>query len=219
MQSLSRHIPVEKLLSRQIELWKQKRYTPDAQSAFPGVLTISRDTTGKGNALARQIAERTGWKIYDREIVDYIAEHAHVRTALVASFDEKEKQQLEIMLSHLLNTNHFSRESYLKFLIKAVLSIATHGRAIFLGRGANFILPDHKALKIRIVETVPSEAGEAEERAAFIRRMFNADIRDPRHYHILLNLDKTDTGLAAEWICYALRKKFSREKNNVASAS
>ena len=219
MQTLSRHIPVESLISRQIELWRQKQCRPQNHEAFPGNLTISRDFGGRGNELAARMAEKTGWKVYDREIVDYIAQNAHVRKAIVESFDEKTRRELEVMLSNLLNANNFSRESYLKYLVKTILSIGAHGRAIFLGRGANFILSDSQALKVRVVESMADRKrhGSADsvekrdmERAAYINRLFGAHIHQLSHYHLALNLSKMDMEMATETLLVLLRAKFGK---------
>ncbi len=217
MQTLSRHISVESLISRQIELWRQKQRRPQNGDVFPGNLTISRDFGGRGNELAARLSEITGWKVYDREIVDYIAQNAHVRRALVESFDEKTRKELDIMLSSLLNATSFSKETYLKYLIKTVLSIGAHGRAVFLGRGAHLILPDEQALKIRVVEEIEdrlknNSAADIERedkaRAAFIQRMFGVDIDRPNHYHLVLNLSRLEIEPAALMLVHLIRLKF-----------
>lgn len=227
MQTLSRHIPVESLISRQIELWRQKQRRAQNGDVFPGNLTISRDFGGRGNELAARLSEITGWKVYDREIVDYIAQNAHVRKAIVESFDEKTRRELEVMLSNLLNANNFSRESYLKYLIKTVLSVGAHGRAIFLGRGANFILSDSQALKVRVVESVKDRKrhGDADsvekrdmERAAYINRMFGAHIHQLSHYHLALNLSKMDMDMATETLIVLLRAKFGEHSLDIKKA-
>jgi len=217
MQDINWHIPIESIITRQIERWNRSRSSYGKEKGFPGNITLSRDFGGRGNELAGRLSEITGWKVYDREIVDYIAQNAHVRRAIVESFDEKNRQELDIMLSSLLNATSFSKETYLKYLIKTVLSIGVPGRAIFLGRGAHLILPDEQALKVRVVEDYKDRlknhrAAEIEKedraRAAFIQRMFGADIDRAGHYHLVLNLSRLEIDPAARMLAYMIRLKF-----------
>ena len=198
-------------MTRQIELGKQKQHGGAESRRFSGNLTISRSANVNTDELIHIIAQRTAWKVYDKEIVDYIAHHAHVRKALVESFDEKQKKQLDEMFSFLLNAHHFSHETYLKYLIRSIISIAAHGKAVFVGRGANFILNDDQALKVRIIKERlqnPSDDKENIERAAFVKRMFNADINDAGHYHMVLNLSKMEVQTCADVIIHALEQKY-----------
>ncbi len=231
MQDINRHIPIESIIERQIDRWNRTRSLSGEEKYFPGNITLSRDFGGRGNELAARLAELTGWKVYDREIVDYIAQNARVRRAIVESFDEKTRRELDIMFSALLNAMTFSRETYLKYLIKTVLSIGAHGGAIFLGRGAHLILPDEQALKVRVVENpedrlvnggTADREKEDKARAAFIRRMFGADINRVTDYHLVLNLSRLEMDAAARMLAFMIRLKFgdpAREEKEGRPAS
>jgi cytidylate kinase len=102
-------------------------------------------------------------------------------------------------------------------------TIGKHGRAVVVGRGANFILPPEQRFRVRItasqrlrVENVarhfnlsPDEAKRRvikteSNRKAFIRKYFNADIADPTNYDLVINTDKLSVGNAVDLIGAAL---------------
>lgn len=85
-------------------------------------------------------------------------------------------------------------------------SIGRHGRAVLVGRGANFILPPEGRFRVRIVapletrvQNVAREFGVApdeakrrilrtdSDRRAFVRKYFHADITAPVNYHLVIN--------------------------------
>jgi cytidylate kinase len=99
---------------------------------------------------------------------------------------------------------------YLRHLMKVMGTIARHGRAVVVGRGANFILPADKQFSVRVIcpqeERVKNVARTFDvsleaarhrvirresRRRAFVRQSFNADISDPLHYDMVLNTGRT----------------------------
>jgi cytidylate kinase len=94
----------------------------------------------------------------------------------------------------------------MQHLMNAIGTIGKHGRAVIVGRGANFILPPEKRFSVRIVAPqawrINRVAKEFEisaedakrrvmrtesDRRAFIRKYFNADIADPTNYDLTIN--------------------------------
>ena len=90
--------------------------------------------------------------------------------------------------------------------MKIIGTIGKHGRAVIVGRGANFVLPPEKRLSIRVIaplkrrlQNVSREFGVPVEQArirvlktesdrkAFINKYFNGDIRDPLNYDLIVN--------------------------------
>ena len=96
-----------------------------------------------------------------------------------------------------------------------VAAIASHGDAVIVGRGANFLIPPQDRLSVRVIaplETrvinVAKEFGVTREeakrrvinrenrRAAFIRQSFNADVADPKNYDLVINTHRLDMDAA-----------------------
>ncbi|MCZ7586662.1 MAG: cytidylate kinase-like family protein [Deltaproteobacteria bacterium] len=101
---------------------------------------------------------------------------------------------------------HLWADEYLRHLMKVVCTIGDHGGAVLVGRGANFVLPPGKALRVRITAPLADrvanlakglhiDAGEAmnriqateSDRAAFSRQYFNKEVADPAHYDLVIN--------------------------------
>ena len=112
------------------------------------VVTISRSMGSGARIIAQKLAEDIGWAVWDKELLDQVAENAHIRQEIVESFDEKRRSELELLVEAVLGNPVPDGFLYNKHLARVILEIACTGNSIFIGRGANFLLP--KALNIRI---------------------------------------------------------------------
>lgn len=158
---------------------------------------------------------------------DYIATNAHVRKDMVELFDGKTHNELNDWVMTILHHHALSSDKFFKHLVTTLLSIAQHGKAIILGRGGNFILPDEKAVKLRVIapynnrlQFIRNEMGISSnkaadfikkmqtDRTAFIKRFFHASIDDPANYDLVLNLSKLDLQSAEEMTISVLTAKF-----------
>jgi len=110
--------------------------------------------------------------------------------------------------------------------MKVIGTIGKHGRAVIVGRGANFVLPPDKRLSVRIVaplelriKNVTRDFGiDTEEarrrvirtdsdRRAFVRKYFNTDIRAPLNYDLVINIGILSIEGAVDAIKGALSQK------------
>jgi len=180
------------------------------------VLTISRDRGSMGDAIAQELAGHLGWHVFDKEIVNYIAENNHVRESLVRQLDERSQSLIQDTIHRFLGMvegGTFGIEDYHHALIKALAYLAARGEAIIIGRGANFALrPEAHGLHIRITASpetrvarlserwkVPASAARKRmleldsERRDFVRRHFHRDVDDDRAYDLIFNTDRADT--------------------------
>jgi cytidylate kinase len=137
--------------------------------------------------------------------------------------DEKGHSVLEDWISSLVYERYLWPDQYLQHLMKVIGTIAKHGRAVIVGRGANFILPPGRQFRVRVtapqklrIERVAREFNipqdEAKrrvirtesERKAFIRKYFNSDIADPVNYDLTLNSEILSIDHAVNLISAAL---------------
>ena len=112
--------------------------------------------------------------------------------------------------------------------MKVVCTIAEHGRAVIVGRGANFILPPEKRFSVRMVAPLDVRilniarrfgvsAEEAKRRvirresrrSAFIRQSFNADISDPIYYDLTISTGNLSIESAVEAVIGAVMVSLS----------
>jgi cytidylate kinase len=152
-----------------------------------------------------------------------IAKRADVSDKLLATLDEKGLTVLEDCISALVYDRHLWPDEYLKHLMKVIGAIGEHGRAIIVGRGANFVVPPQNRLRLRIVAPqkvrianvarvfdVTAEDAKRHiirtesDRRAFIRKYFNADITDPVNYDLVINTGELDIDKAVETVIAAL---------------
>ncbi len=200
---------IETFIKDQIEKWKKQ-----TQTHIP-VITISSEPGSGGRVIARGLAKRLNIDLFDRDIVKEIAESAHISGAVIETMEKERLSGIKDFISSLVNDRYLWPGVYLDHLMKVVAAIASHGNAIIVGRGANFLIPPEDRLSIRViapletrVKNVAKEHGVTREeakrrvinrenrRAAFIRQSFNAEVADPRNYDLVINTHKLDMDAA-----------------------
>ena len=226
MSTSSIQIPMEDLITRQINFWEKSRKRPFVKASLFKNLTISQSIGSNGAELGRAIARRLGWQFYDKEIVNYIANNTHVRKNIVELFDEKTRSEMDTLIATILDKNAINKEIYFKQLTKAMITVGQHGNAVIIGRGGNLILPDKMALKVCVIRNFADRVKEyshttgdpekAEKelkksdimRSLFIRKNFHKEANNPDNFDIVLNLSKIDLITAENIIIGALTVKY-----------
>jgi cytidylate kinase len=214
----------EKFVKDQIKKWERlypgKDQTDEAQ--IP-VITISKEPGAGGNLLAQNIADRLDLDLFNRDIIKEIAESAKISASVIETLEKKRLSGVEDFISSLVNKQYLYPGLYLEHLMKVVCTIAEHGRAVIVGRGANFIIPPEKCFSVRMVAPLDVRiqniarrfgvlADEAKRRvirresrrSAFIRQSFNSDISDPIHYDLTINTGKMSMVSAVEAVIGAV---------------
>ncbi len=226
-----KEIPMEKLVSRQIKLW-DITFDPakaDTANQIKPCITISKELGSKGVELGQRLSENLNWKLFDKDLVEFIARSAEVRKEMVEIFDEKTQNEIHSWVVTLLNRHALGSDQYFRHLGTVIRTIGEHGQAIILGRGGNFILPPEKALRVKttaplkkridyIMRTQKLGKNEAEriiftadkQRLAFIRRFFHKDTEDPLYYDLVLNMGSLSLVVAEAIVMQALKAKFPK---------
>jgi hypothetical protein len=201
-----------RITDRQMRLWNAIHTVEREKTALYKFLTISRDEGSLGNEIAHELSDALGWRLYDKEIVNFISDNNHVRESMVQELDEKSQSLMHETILRLLRmteTVPFGSEEYHEALLKTLAAIAAQGQAIMMGRGANFALSrvEHglhlritASLELRVERTIkklqlkPEEARRHlheidSERKSFIRHHFRRDIDDLHFYDFVINTD------------------------------
>jgi cytidylate kinase len=206
---------IPRITEEQVQRWQIMRKEEKEEKRGISIITVSREPGSGGRIIASRLAEKLGIDIFHQEVINEMAKSADVSEKLVETLDERGLSILEDWISSLVHERHLWPDRYMQHLMKVVGTIGKHGRAVVVGRGANFILPPEKRFAVRIVaeqtwriQNVAKEfditPGEAKrrvmrtesDRRAFIRKYFNADIADPTNYDLVVNtatLDLDDT--------------------------
>lgn len=191
---------------RRSELARRKQEEVGKPCPHP-VVTISRRMGSGARVIAAKLAEELGWSLWDKDLIDAIAQDADISRKVVESFDEKTISELELFARGALGDYESSGFLYPVHLARAIGAIAKLGNAIILGRGANFVLP--KALSVRIdasdevrirnmmsYENLTHEEATRKihesdrEREHFIARVFGRERVEHSHYDLTIWMDE-----------------------------
>jgi cytidylate kinase len=192
----------------------------------PFTIALSRESGARGTSTAREVGARLGWTVYDHELLERIAQEMKLRTSLLASVDEKRVSWLQECMCAFSSVPSVSRSAYVHHLIETLLSLATHGECVVVGRGAVQILPMETTLRVRLVAPLEwriaamgKKLGISKEDAArqvetidrdrvcFVWDHFRKDPTDPRQYDLVLNSSRFSVGQCADLIVEALRRR------------
>ena len=215
---------IQKIIDEQVKRWEMMRVEKREEAVMP-VITVSREPGSGGRIVAEGVAKRLGLDLFHREIIQEMAQSAHISARLLETLDEKGLSVLEDWVSTLVNEKHLWPDQYLQHLMKVIGTIGKHGRAVIVGRGANFILPPEGIFRVRIlaplemrVQNVARHFGvpvqEAKrrvlrtesDRRAFVRKYFHADIADPVNYDLMINTGALSIEAAENTVLGALEQ-------------
>lgn len=190
------------------------------------VITISREPGSGGSEIARKLAKDLSMDLMGGQIIQHVAESARMSRKVIESLDEKEVTLRDTLLNTLFRDRHLWPDEYLQHLTKVIGTIGRYGNAIIVGRGANYILPQAGTFRVRIIapleyrikhvmEDRKYEKAQAEQyvvktendRKAFIRKYFNADVADFKQYDIIINTGSVTIAGAAEAIKVAFKMR------------
>lgn len=217
--------------------WDARRQEADQRDVAPRTaralnIAISREAGTPGTSVARKLGERLGWQVYDRELVERIAEEMGLRSSLLDSVDERQqtwfRESIQAALASLASGSAApwaSESSFVHHLVETVLALGVHGECVIVGRGAAFILPAESTLRVRLVaplaervETMRRNLGISARQAAhrvrtierqrndFVRDHFQKDPTDPGTFDLILNTSRLSIDDTAEIIIEALHR-------------
>jgi cytidylate kinase len=202
-----KEISIEKFVKEQVKKW-ETRYSEEqkrGQARIP-VITVGMEPGSGGSMVARGIADRLGFDLFNREIIEGIAKSSRIRSSVIESIEKSRLSGIEDFIASLVKKHYMYPGIYLQHLLEVVSALGKHGRAVIVGRGANFILPREERFSVRVVAPleiriqnvsdayrVSRETAERRvitresKRRAFVRQSFNADISDPLNYDLVIN--------------------------------
>lgn len=180
-------------------------------------VTVEREYGSGGTAIAQRLAERLNWKLIDQSLTEDIARLAKVDRATVERIDERcdplfyrlGKVFLRGSFERSLPVSgleHFDADQMVGLVQRVIEEAASSGQCVIVGRGAPYFLRHrHDAFhvflyapmeeRIRRVLAMGKQESEAfelvttidKERAAFIKRYFNAEWPNRHLYHLMIN--------------------------------
>jgi cytidylate kinase len=181
------------------------------------LVTIEREYGCGAGAIAAQLAQHLGWKLWDQKLTEEIARLAKVDQSAVRRCDERMDSRMHRLArsfwrgsyernSAALGSQMFDADCMLAMMQETMNKIGREGNAVVVGRGAPYLLRENpdafhvflyapRAEKIRrLMADGHSENDAAElvdsvdrERIAYVKHYFNADWPTRSLYHLMLN--------------------------------
>ncbi len=222
---------MDQLVKAQLKTWKQRRSVDfDTLPSRISVITVSMQPGSGGSLVAEKLAKRLAFDYFHRKIIKEIAGSASTSAAVVESVEKERLSGISDFISLLVKKHYLYPDDYLMHLMQVINTIAAHGRAVIVGRGANFILPPENRFSVRVIAEMDlrirnvarafkcsrEEARRRvvqrdSRRSAFIRQFFHADINDPLCYDMVINTGTVDIEVAVKSVQGAVSHYLRRE--------
>ena len=213
---------IHQLIEEQVRRWEILRQEKREAKNLPAI-TLSREPGSGGKLVAKAVADRLGLDLFHHDIIDAMAANADTSARVIRTLDERGVSMLEDWVSAAISDRHLWPDEYVQVMMRVIGTIGRHGKAIIVGRGANFVLPPKNRFRVRIIAPLELRVNRVAEtfgvsrkdakrrvlhtesdRQAFVRKYFHSDIRDPVNYDMLLNTGTLSVESAAAAICSAL---------------
>lgn len=188
-------------------------------------ITISRESGAGGAAVARELGRLLDWPVYDRELLEHIAQQVGLRSELLESLDEKRSHWLTEILESFGHVSPMSGSSYARHLAETILALASHGHCVIVGRGCTSIVPAKTSLRVRLVaalddrtERVCKRLGVSKiaaiehvrfndaHREGFVKDHFHRNVGNPHDYDLIINTSRFSIEESAHLVIEALRQ-------------
>src|SRR5271170_7230175 len=194
-------------------------------------ITIEREYGSGGADVARKLAERLGWKLWDQALTDEIARLMDCPSRTVEEHEER-KDSLSYRLFKAFMKGSFEgslNAPRLKIVDadcikdmtrRLVTGIAREGNAVIVGRGAAYHLHDQpdafnvfvyapfeeKVQRLRAGGKSEDEAIDLAEtvdrdRAAYIKQYFELDWPPRQYFHVMINTTIGDERVVETILC------------------
>ena len=228
---------IDRILDRQVGKWESERsahaHEPGAHDR-PGapvqpILTVSRQRGSGGTILAERLAERFGYTLLHRDVIDRICESSGYKRRIIESLDGHARSQVQLWVESVLQGAYVDASDYLRALLEVIYSISQLGGVVVVGRGSNFILGNERGFHIRVIAPLEVRvrhlaerdglAGrdalrEIEksdhERTEWVRKACGRSIDDPLGYDLVINHLSISMESATSLVAAAAQEKFER---------
>jgi len=179
------------------------------------IITIEREYGCGGGEIAQEIAERLGWKLWDRALTEEIAKAANVECSAVERCEERVDSGFQQLVKvfwrgsyerNMAGEELFNTDRFVAVGKQVMKKAADAGNCVIVGRGAPYFLREHPGVfhvflyasyaeKLRRLRELGNSQSEAEDmlstidrdRMTFVKRYFNADWPTRCLYHMMIN--------------------------------
>jgi cytidylate kinase len=181
------------------------------------IISIEREFGAGGAAIAKALAKRLGWKLWDESLTAEIARLAKVDASAVEQIEERVDPLFYRLMKVFMRGSferslpvsgleHLDADRMVTFMHRVVEQAAADGKCVIVGRGAPFFLRrrndafhvfvfapwDEKIRRVRELGKTEAQAIDLvstidNERATFIKRYFGKEWPSRELYHLMIN--------------------------------
>jgi hypothetical protein len=199
-------------------------------------IAVSRESGVDAGEIANAVGAKLGWKVLDRGILDYMAEHYQWSRVALEYVDERTASWFHDTFGKWLDEHLVSQPQYVRRLGQIVVMAAQHESTVFVGRGAQFLLPRERGVSVRLINLKQQRIARIVEReglsppaaeklidevdkgrADFVRRYFHRDVTDPHLYDLVINLEHLGRDAAVDLIVNSYQLRFGPSSSGSAS--
>lgn len=181
------------------------------------VITISRQLGSLGFEVGKAVAERLGYRLVWRDLINQAAIRAGAPEVALAMIDEFN------LLGFAPSAQQF--EDYIRVVGQVIHEMADGGKIVIVGRAGQVLLKDDpRVLHVRIIAPhrvrierlmssrgIPTDAAEAQIEASdrsrknYLHRFYQVNWQDASLYDLTINTGRISVSTAADIICHAAR--------------
>ncbi|MBF0627819.1 MAG: cytidylate kinase-like family protein [Magnetococcales bacterium] len=218
------HTPLELVRS----ILDAGRYDTDKTASVPTLMkplvTVSRYYGAAGSNISRQLAERLGVHLYDKDLLNAIVNQTKEDKQLLSSLDERVSTLVDDILHSFFSKKSITSEAYFRYMAKVILGIAPIG-GVIVGRAAHLLLPRKTTFRVRLegsLETCAKRIAKQKDikydkaerlveesnrdRDKFEHQVAKRFPRAVQGFDLILNTDRFTPEQAVEVILVAMRE-------------
>ncbi|HTN73934.1 MAG TPA: cytidylate kinase-like family protein [Pirellulaceae bacterium] len=189
-------------------------------------VAISRETGTHATEIAHQVGARLAWDVYDHELLERMATQMDVRVNLLENIDERCVNWLQEVTTVLANVPQVRESQYVRQLVETTIALGQTGNAVFVGRGAAWILPPESTVRValmapleyRIVNVMHEREISHKDAAAFVAETDRHHARfakahfcregiDPHAFDLVLNTSRLSLNDCVELIVQGIHDR------------
>jgi cytidylate kinase len=181
------------------------------------VLTIEREYGSGGPDIAKKVAERLGWQLWDQILTNEIARLMHCDCKVIERHEEKKDPLFYRLMRAFMRGSYEGSQNAPRLMIadtdcirevaeRVVKRVAEAGNCVIVGRGSAYYLQNRsdafhvfvyapfraKVERLRAEGKSEAEAMDLaqsvdQDRAAFIKKYFGVEWPDRHRFHLMIN--------------------------------
>jgi cytidylate kinase len=230
------HHFMDKLVNKAVERSQLHRVSKlQIKSDWTPDIVISRDPGSGGQVVAKKLAKKLGWQLFDKSLMKKLSEDLGIPEGEVVNVDEHSRSWMSDLFHSVFNPHYVSDVRYITHLKKLLNHAAKSSDLVIIGHGAGYILPPDKCLRVRVTapfdtrvdNTYKYESFKTKSEARmwvekvekqynqFIRQYFGKNPHNPWHYDLVVSTHHFSLDQVTDLIIKAYLTKFPGEKKRL----